>query len=342
MTLQTALLDISDERWLQFVSLQPSASIFHHPAWSRLLASSYGFHPFIAAVVNPDGRIRAGLPMVEITGRLHGESWVSLPFTDYCWPLYSDAQSLEWLLDSLYTYYDQRRLRRLEIRSELPKSRDLEYEYVRHVVNLCPDVDAVSNRFNPMHLRNIKIALRKDVRIELGNSQEHVDAFYRLQVLTRRRKGLPVQPRKFFNLLKTNILDNELGFILLAHRGEECLAGAVFLHWQRTLTYKYGASSSEGRNFRPNNLILWTAVQWGCDNGYAILDLGRTELENNGLRRFKNGWGAEEIPLGYSRWPKSDRHSSADQVISVLMALIRNSPTFVCQLAGELFYGDFA
>ena len=343
LDLKTVLLDLSDERWVAFALTQPQANIFHHPAWSKLLTDSYDYHPFIIAVCNQDDQILAGLPMIEMGSRLSRKSWVSLPFTDYCEPLYPDPKYSEYLSARLINYYNERNLSKIEIRCELPLHSDARsnLSYVRHSINLCPDVDTVMSRFHNTHLKNLKVAQKKGVHIERGSSHDNMDAFYRLHVLTRKRKGVPVQPRKFFELLSTNLLENKLGFILLAYQGIECLAGAVFLHWQKTLTYKYSASSPEGRNLCPNNLILWSAIRWGCENGYTIFDMGRTDLDNSGLRWFKKGWGAEEVPLYYSSLPPMVKHPGNGDSARIIKTLIRNSPTWVCKLAGELFYKHF-
>jgi len=36
-------LELSDPRWLSFVSASPSATAFHHPAWASLLSDCTGF-----------------------------------------------------------------------------------------------------------------------------------------------------------------------------------------------------------------------------------------------------------------------------------------------------------
>ncbi len=43
-SLTPLLLDpLADERWLDFVARAPSASVFHHTAWLRLLQRQYGY-----------------------------------------------------------------------------------------------------------------------------------------------------------------------------------------------------------------------------------------------------------------------------------------------------------
>jgi lipid II:glycine glycyltransferase (peptidoglycan interpeptide bridge formation enzyme) len=187
----------------------------------------------------------------------------------------------------------------------------------------------------------IKVAEKRGVRVEWGDRRIHMQAFYRLHLQTRRRQGIPIQPWRFFDILTSDLIENGLGFILLAYKDDECLAAAVFLHWQHTLTYKYGASLGDGLNLRPNNLLFWTAILWGCENGFTLFDMGRTDLANTGLRAFKSGWGAAENPLAYSTPSVELSPSMAGKLIPIVQAVIRHSPLCVCRAMGEVFYKHF-
>jgi hypothetical protein len=92
--------------------------------------------------------------------------------------------------------------------------------------------------------------------------------------------------------------------------------------------------------FASNDLIFWSAIQWGCEHGFTSLDLGRTDLENHGLREFKSRWGAEEVPLSYSYYP-SGPGGGESRLLPLLKEIMRRSPPIVCRLAGELFYQYF-
>jgi lipid II:glycine glycyltransferase (peptidoglycan interpeptide bridge formation enzyme) len=195
--------------------------------------------------------------------------------------------------------------------------------------------------FKRTHRQNIATAEERGVHIEWGTEPEHLRRFYAMQLETRRRKGIPVQPRKFFDLLGEQILAQGLGFILLAYKDAQCLAGGLFLHWQQTLTYKYAASIGEDQQYRPNNLLSWAAMRWGCENGYTVFDLGRTELENAGLRRFKSGWGAEESPLTYSMLSAAPPGTGNGKLMSLMETVIQKAPPWVCRATGELLYRYF-
>jgi hypothetical protein len=341
--MKSVFLDLADTRWITFASSQPEVNIFHHPAWTQLLADSYGNHPYIIAVCDQDNQIVAGLPILEVKNGLFGKRLVSLPFTDHCWLLSSNPHASEYLYECLCDYFHERKNQEIELRCgpPIPAIARTNSFFVRHFINLCPDLEAVAKRFHQTHLKNLKVAQKKGVHIERGVSQEYLDTFYHLQVLTRQRKGIPVQPRKFFELLRANLLEKGLGFISLAYQGNECLAGAVFLHWQKTLTYKYSASNSKGRNLCPNNMILWSAIRWGCENDYIVFDMGRTELDNSGLRWFKKGWGAEEVPLQYFTLGSVDNHNRNNNYKKIAKSLIRFFPTWVCRLTGEVLYRYF-
>jgi len=53
---------------------------------------------------------------------------------------------------------------------------------------------------------------------------------------------------------------------------------------------------------RASNLVMWEAIRWFADKGFKSLCFGRTEPENEGLRQFKAGWGAEETQVHYFRY----------------------------------------
>jgi CelD/BcsL family acetyltransferase involved in cellulose biosynthesis len=341
--LETKFLDPWDARWVALTAAHPQAHIFHHPAWTTLLADCYGYRPFVIALCNEDGDICAGLPIMEVAHLLTGRRWIALPFTDHCAPLHHSPEAQSSLITSLVYMSKKHAAPRIELRCEFPPHPAIQSssQQVLHTLPISPDSMSVASRFHSTHRRNIKVAQKRGVRIEWGTKREHLEAFYRLHLQTRRRQGIPVQPWRFFDLLKSDLIEKGLGFVLLALKDDECLAAAVFLHWQHTLTYKYGASAADGLNLRPNNLLFWTAIQWGCENGYTVFDMGKTDLVNTGLREFKSGWGAKEMPLAYSTLSAEPLHSKTGRLMPIMNIIIRNSPVYVCRAMGELLYKYF-
>src|SRR4051794_32053546 len=99
---------VTDPRWEAAVRA-PDATVFHHPAWLRVLREEYR-HPIWAVCLEDDeGRVVAGLPVATVVSRLTGNRLVALPFSDVCPPVLSgDLSRLPPLVDAL----DEERARR--------------------------------------------------------------------------------------------------------------------------------------------------------------------------------------------------------------------------------------
>ena len=229
---------------------------------------------------------------------------------------------------------------RIELRSRIEaEGWSTRGDGVIHVLELDTDPELVRRGFSRSQVvRNIARGEREGVEVRAAATPGDVDEFYELHVRTRRRQGVPVQPRRFFDLLRARVLEPGLGTILLAYRDEIALAGALFLSWNGSTIYKYGASDPEGWPFRPNHMLFWVAIRDACLRGDHRFDFGRTDFDNPGLRAFKSGWGARERPLVYSALTPDalgGRHGLAERVLG---AAIRRGPSWVCRGVGELVY----
>jgi CelD/BcsL family acetyltransferase involved in cellulose biosynthesis len=335
------VINPGDNRWLSFLQQRVEANIFHHPAWLDLLKECYGYRPFVLALNDANGSIHAGLPFMEVKHPFRGRRWISLPFSDHCIPLASEAEAVIRLNDLIQSLAKKPKSPPIEMRWNMLDSatKQTPTSYVLHMLLMDPDFEKVKSQIHHSHRRNVRIAQDHGIQIRHGTERRDLEAFYDLHLETRHRQGVPVQPTNYFRLLDDMLLKKGLGFISLAYHGSEYLAGAVFLHWNRTLTYKYGASLESGLLFRPNHLIFWEAIQWGCEHGYSLLDFGRSECYNDGLRHFKSRWGAREFPLCYFNLPVKTRSSYQERfLMSAIPHLIRKTPLWVCKLGGEIYY----
>jgi CelD/BcsL family acetyltransferase involved in cellulose biosynthesis len=330
-----------DGAWSEFVESCEDAWPYHHPAWSSVLAESYGYRPFALAVADEGGVIAAGLPMMEVRGLSGRRRWLSLPFTDLCHPLAFSNDAMAALAAELEPARRAAGVSQIEIRDKLEGPGVFQtVDAVTHTLELAPDPDAVLATFSRSQVvRNITRAEREGVDVRRGAAASDLTrVFYRLHLQTRRRQGVPVQPRRFFELLWEQMIEPGLGFVLLAYSDETPVAGAVFLTWKRTVTYKYGASDPRYLNLRPNNILFWRAIEWACRGGYQRFDFGRTDLDNEGLRRFKSGWGTLEEPLTYSVLADAPPKRSVKRAAPVMGSLIRHSPPWVCRAVGTALY----
>jgi lipid II:glycine glycyltransferase (peptidoglycan interpeptide bridge formation enzyme) len=128
------------------------------------------------------------------------------------------------------------------------------------------------------------------------------------------------------------------GFVLIAHLGGSAIAGAVYLLGGRTVTYKYGASDPRSLSSRPNHAVMAAAIDWATERGYRFFDFGRTDLDNPGLVRFKESWGALTRPLRYTSFAGRVGYRASSPAHALVAPLIRRAPVVVCRGLGELLY----
>lgn len=332
---------LDDERWRGFVDAAPGAWPYHHPAWTNVLTETYGYRGWGLGVTSGESLV-AGLPVMEVRSLRGRRRHIALPFTDYCSPLAFDHEALE----ELAAQVRERRLGDPDVEAQLhatlPGASGHEHaEHVMHVLELDDDLDKVFAGFHSSHVRR---AIRKaersgDLHIRRASRQEDVAThYYRLHLGTRRRQGTPVQPRRFFKFLWERMLEPGLGFALLAYRGETAIAGAVFLEWKGVLTYKYGASDQAFLRMRPNHLLFWRAIQDAHARGARTFDLGRTAVDNEGLRAFKGHWGASELPLTYTTFAEAPPSLGSSRAQRIGERVIQRAPPLVCRGVGELLY----
>jgi CelD/BcsL family acetyltransferase involved in cellulose biosynthesis len=334
------VIELDDPRWQSFVGSRRDALSFHHPAWAGLLADCYGYRAFAVALRAGDGDVAAGAPVVEVSDPFRGRRWISLPFTDEC-PLLADPDASGLLGAALRSAGIEEGVKSLELRTRVPPAGGKEHVAgVIHELALEADAGAVYGRFHPSQVRrSIRRAEREGVRVQRAERAcDVVDTYYALHLRTRRRLGVPPQPRRFFRLLWERMLERGLGFARLAYIDQTPVAGAVFLSWNSRLTYKFGASNEDHWNVRPNHAIFWNAIRWGCENGFQMLHFGRSRFEDAGLRAFKRSWGAEERPLVYTTLLGRASHLRLTRASRAAAAILRHAPPWVSHGVGTVLY----
>jgi len=276
-------------------------TFFHTTAWAKVLSETYNYRPAYFTLVG-NGRLLALVPMMEVRSIFTGRRGVSLPFTDYCAPVIADGFHIRDMIDFIKEYGRKCRWESIESRGGHFPGIAVEASFYRHTLNLTSDVDQMFFGFKSNTRRNISKAIREGVEVKIDRSPEALNEYYRLHCTTRKRHGLPPQPRAFFNKIYEHIISKDLGRVLLASYRKRNIAGSVFFNFQDQSLYKFGASEYAYQHLRASDLAMWEGIKWHAQNGYRSLCLGRTALDNTGLRRFKARWSADEQIINYYKY----------------------------------------
>jgi lipid II:glycine glycyltransferase (peptidoglycan interpeptide bridge formation enzyme) len=130
-----------------------------------------------------------------------------------------------------------------------------------------------------------------------------LDAFWKLNLITRRRHCIPPQPKAWF----LNLIDcfGDALQIRVAFKDKQPVASILTLRHKDTLVYKYGCSDARFNNLGGTQLLFWRSIQEGHRDGLRVFDLGRSEFDNAGLIAFKDRWGSARSTLTYARFSLS-------------------------------------
>ena len=282
------------------------------------------------------------VPLMEVKSCLTGRRGVSLPFSDFTGPLWTEVIHAPLVYQALLNLAAEREWKHLEIRGGaiFPVGARPLLTYDTHRLDLLQGIESIRCRLDPSVRRAIRKAERSGMEVTVDQSLRAMEEFYELHCRTRRRHGLPPQPFAFFKAIVRNLMDCSLGEIVLAKLGGVAVAGAVFFRSGGRVIYKYGASDSEHWPLRPNHLVMWRAIQHFVGIGCKELSFGRTSRNDEGLSHFKLSWGCDCVALPYFRRSLcSDEWDYASHPRSESHPLIfGHLPVALNRLAGRLIY----
>lgn len=333
----------SDPRWASLIRA-PGSDVFHTPAWASVLRDTYEFDVRAAVLVDGAGLPRAGLPFVAVDD-VRGNRVVSLPFSDFCDPLVSDARHWDRLVSALPLADTPVRLRCLRTR---PPDGDDRWRSTGalawHRVDTTRSPADMWNDIHPSARRAIRKAQAAGVIVSEAVGEEDLRAFFHMHVRVRKYKyGLLAQPYAFFASIWEHFIAPRNGHLLLAKVGSEVVGGVMYLKWNDTIYYKFNASRVSDLDVRPNDLIVWEGLLLAHEEGLRWLDFGVSDFDQEGLIRYKQKYATEQgevVTLSGGPYLIDRAGPLLGQVTALLVD--PSVPDVLTEQAGDQLYALFA
>ena len=333
---------LCDPRWPRFVERHRDASVFHSVEWLQALRSTYGYEPFAVTTEAATEELQNAIVLCRVKSWLTGSRFVGLPFSDHCEPLLQESHNLGLLVGYLTVHLSKRKWKYLEIRplSVAPEENSclsMNSTYYLHRMDLRKSAGELFKAFHKDCVqRKVRRAEKELLVYEEGNSDLLVDKFYKLLVLTRRRHLLPPQPKSWFRSLAHHFGDKMK--IRLASKDGVPVASILTLAHKRSMIYKYGGSDAQFNKLGGTPFLFWKTVQDAKENGFEDFDLGRSDLDNEGLIAFKEHLGAERQSLHYWRYPNGVPEGQAKWQSKVARIVVPLAPEASLLAVGNIFY----
>jgi hypothetical protein len=296
--------------WDQVGERIPGFTVFHSSRWAAVLQSTYG-HRTDVWLAGSAEEPTAWFPVTTARSWLKGCRGVCVALADACAPLLKSGAQFGALWETVVSAGRSKGWRYLELRGEVPVQAAVPaISFRAHRLDLRAGWEVTLRGFDPSVRRAVRKAEVAGLRVRFGTEPADMDAYYALHCLTRSRHGLPPQPKRFFDRVAEHLVGDGHGFVALvdapaSEPPNQPLAGAVFLHQGRRAVYKFGASDARYQQYRANNLVMSQSIRRCVELGMEELHFGRTDPNQEGLGRFKRGWGAQEETLYYYRYALS-------------------------------------
>ncbi|MBV9202260.1 MAG: GNAT family N-acetyltransferase [Alphaproteobacteria bacterium] len=167
-----------------------------------------------------------------------------------------------------------------------PRFRQKQYDGVV-LLDLSRGPDSLFRKFSENKRTNIKKAIKYGVSVAPAKGADEISAYYRICVEWSLRKNLPIQTEALFQ----QNFDLKRNRMLFLARHESTIIAGVVIRFFPGGVMEYAANSSlqSALRLRPNDLLHWRAIEWGCREGLKKYSLGGSHLF---LRKF----GGQIVP----------------------------------------------
>jgi lipid II:glycine glycyltransferase (peptidoglycan interpeptide bridge formation enzyme) len=169
-----------------------------------------------------------------------------------------------------------------------------------HTINIDGSMDSIVQSFKGSVKRHINRARREKVLVEEIHNVKDLDEFYAIAVATWQKHGRePAYPLDLYRNLYSCLSPKGMIRVHIARHNGKPIAGIMHFLYRTTITNWMAGSYSEYLSMRPNHLLVYSIIEEGVKEGYKEYDCGPSPRTATGLIRFKESFGATEVPYQY-------------------------------------------
>lgn len=297
--------DGDEVAWAAYVAAHPRASLYHDFRWRFIVRETMGQRCMGLVARDRTGEVCGVLPLFRLSSRLFGDFAVSVPYLNYGGPLADDSSVESALVDAAAARASIEGLDHLELRELHPRdgwpARTDKVAMVRRMPGTAAEL---GEELGAKIRSQIRRGEREGLYFEIGTGTPLLDAFYEVFARNMRDLGTPVYARRFFSdILRAFPSEARL---VVGWRACRPVTGAFLLRHGHTMEIPWASTDRAVAALSVNMALYWRVLTHAIDEGCRWFDFGRSTVDS-GTHRFKEQWGACQIPMRWHYWLPSGK-----------------------------------
>ncbi len=312
-----------DQLWEDFLINQKNAEIYHHPLWLKTLEKETKNKVTRIVCKDQSDKICGVFPLQFTRGLPFGMGGISslkrfssLPRTPLGGPVAHNDLVRDLLLKASLKILEQVPKSHIQIKStqDLSGSGSVQLEkyfwrksYRKELPSSESELRFGNSRNHASITRAVNKSLKSSLTVIDADSLKELRKWYDLYLGTMRTSFVPPRSFSFFKDLWELLIPRDLMRLTLIVKenanASKIIAGNVYLMFNGTMYYAYGASARDDFELRPNDLLHWSAIRQAIKYGYKYYEMGEVQKNHVGLEQYKNKWCSENYDIYHYYYP---------------------------------------
>jgi len=310
-------LEENSKAWEDFLQKNES-QIFHTPEWGIFVKKTFPSARHVCLAAFDHGEIQLIFPFTEIRSRLFGRKLISCAFVDYGGPA-GNMDFFGKVIDDVGRRYVQS-FGYLEMHRGLGDFGESMEKFGlsksvggRRFITRLGNTEELWIKISKQKRKAVRKAEESGLKVREIERKE-LENIYKLYLKGMREFGSPPYPLSFFENFYSIFVEKGLGRVLGTYHNDELVALLMGYTYRKRIHIIINVSDKRYLETRPNDILHWEFIKWGCENGYQAFDWGRSRISvASPPNFFKRMWATEEedFPHYYLLW-KSKKIPNVD------------------------------
>jgi len=310
------------ENILEYPSDSDDTIIFNSKKWLEVLQESFGYKTLHLIFKEKERKI-------FISGSIINLGWFKIFYSNVPYGgFYGDLSFFEKIVPIFEEQLRNYGINRIYVTKNyfcpFPELQDYKNEIAYQTI-LFFDNDGIKNyhlTYKHNNRRQVKKAIKEGLVVQEVSGNADLKKYYTMYSSTiKRKKGFQYWNKSFFDIVPEKLPEHYSVLYALYHN--EPTAGIMLIKSKDVLHYFIGASNEQYLNKRPNDFLIYNAIEKALMEGYKSFDFMLTDINDKSLLWFKEKWGSRTFV--FNKFKKDITMPWKSKIFDLLYKVYSNS-----------------